>query len=115
MFRGGGTHTAGATRGFATVRRIVFGGSAIYKRVDPSAVVRAIDIRPDTFSVPVGGSRNVFTTTAPYVPDVSIVVRDTSLAVLAPSGAVIGRRAGTTYVVASAGGLRDSARVVVRP
>jgi hypothetical protein len=111
---GAGVHTAGASRAPADPNRLVFGGTAIYKRVDPAAVVRAIDIRPDSFELSIGQARNVFTTTIPYVPNVSVIVRDTSVAAFGAGIAVIGRGIGTTYVIASADGLRDSARVTVR-
>ena len=108
-----GTVTDDLHRAEATKDRLQF-GSAIYKRVQPTLEPGQIDIRPDSLMLRVGEARNVFATTYPYVPKLSVTVRDTTVAAIGAI-AVTGRRPGTTYVVAVSGALRDSSKITVTP
>lgn len=108
-----GTVTDNLNRAEATKDRLKF-GTAIYKRVEATLEPRRIDIRPDSLNLRVGEARNVFATTYPYVPKLSVTVQDTTVAAIGAI-AVTGRRPGTTYVVAVSGALRDSSKITVTP
>jgi hypothetical protein len=96
-------------------RTIVFDSTAVYRRVDPTLQPRTLDLRPDSLILARGQTQNVYATTIPYSTQViSIVVRDTMVATLLPSGAMQPRIPGVTYVVATVGTLRDSSKITVR-
>jgi hypothetical protein len=95
-------------------RTIVFDSTALYRRADPPQQPRSLDMRPDSLLLVRGEFRNVFATTIPWTRVVNIVVRDTTIATLLPSGALRANSPGVTYVVATVAALRDSSKITVR-
>jgi hypothetical protein len=107
--------TGSSESGQAAGDSIVFTQRWVYRRVDPAATARTIDVRPDSilFSAATGFEpRNIFANTQPYGPAISLMIADTSIAKLV--GATISPRLeGVTWVIGVSGNVRDSAKIVV--
>jgi hypothetical protein len=102
----------GSKRGVVEGETIVLDSIFVYRRVNPAVQVRSIDIRPDSMVLTVGLQQNIFATTTPYSPTLTIVVRDTTVAVLQVP-AIRARARGVTYAVAISGVARDSTKIIV--